>query len=346
MPFNIKQTSDPSQKALEQDFVDIFSSADEILGGKFERFSDVDAGWSKIDQLFNSGEQHSQDSEIVQEALAKAVRDASLQRLIGGKNNILSIEYLEIGLITKGAVGKLYLDALNESGSCTHVGQNIIITNHHVIQSKARAKAFELQMGFEHDRHDAPSERVYYKLDPEKLFITDAGLDYSLIAVKTDGKPDIGKVFGTNIPDTKPRMLSAGDPLVIIHHPGGKEKSISIHDNSYVELPDSGTFAGYTGDTLKGSSGAPVFDNKWRFVALHRQGRVKTNEEGEFLKKDGTTFLDQDDFRKNEHLAWWECNLGTWSYRLVEHLKRNIPASEKQANQLESLLNSWAKNSS
>lgn len=53
-----------------------------------------------------------------------------------------------------------------------------------------------------------------------------------------------------------------------------------------IEKP--GDFLHYRTDTAPGSSGAPVFNDQWQVVALHRAGVWATNDAGQILAIDGS----------------------------------------------------------
>ena len=74
--------------------------------------------------------------------------------------------------------------------------------------------------------------------------------------------------------------VAAGRPLLgvdpppqtyIIGHPrGGEQPMLSIRDNLLLDADD--TRIHYRTPTLEGSSGSPVFNNRWELIALHHAG--------------------------------------------------------------------------
>ena len=71
----------------------------------------------------------------------------------------------------------------------------------------------------------------------------------------------------------------------IAQHPNGRQKHLAARENRItVYLYDDdlkpteraeNDFLYYSTDTTKGSSGAPVFNDQWYVVALHRRGSVR-----------------------------------------------------------------------
>ena len=55
--------------------------------------------------------------------------------------------------------------------------------------------------------------------------------------------------------------------MTIVQHPRGKKKQIALRENRIVDVLDS--FLHYEADTEPGSSGSPVFDDRWQVVCLH-----------------------------------------------------------------------------
>ena len=57
---------------------------------------------------------------------------------------------------------------------------------------------------------------------------------------------------------------------MIVQHPEGGLKQIAVTNNHVIGL--TGDRVQYSTHTLPGSSGSPVFDDRWRVVAIHRGG--------------------------------------------------------------------------
>lgn len=145
------------------------------------------------------------------------------------------------------------------SGSLVDVrGRLCILTNNHVLGSADEASSAEaLFVG----RDDA---QCAARLDPSALFVTDAALDFTFVAV--EGTEPV--VCGTR--ELDPVVLSGeavaeGDAVYIVQFPRGGEKKDAIQR----VLESTPTSVSYMLDTDYGSSGSPVFKAD-RAVALHR----------------------------------------------------------------------------
>jgi V8-like Glu-specific endopeptidase len=64
------------------------------------------------------------------------------------------------------------------------------------------------------------------------------------------------------------------DRVYVIGHPGGRDIEISLYDNLLLGFQDPRVH--YRAPTEGGSSGSPVFDDKWRVIALHHAGFGET----------------------------------------------------------------------
>ena len=74
------------------------------------------------------------------------------------------------------------------------------------------------------------------------------------------------------------RQVNAGDPVIIVQHAMGGYKQFVIEPQGIVSLTDHSLR--YQADTTGGSSGAPVFDQSMRVIAVHFRARPddKVNE--------------------------------------------------------------------
>ena len=131
-----------------------------------------------------------------------------------------------------------------------------------------------------------------FELDPGRFFLTDAELDFALVAVRPasrHGAPLRG--YGFQAADRRGGQARwSAQPVNIIQHPEGRPKEIVIRDNRLIDLLDDRDdvpFFHYHADTERGSSGSPVFNDQWEIVALHHPGVPKTNAKGELVDADG-----------------------------------------------------------
>lgn len=230
-------------------------------------------GWRKERLLPDPGKAVSMEIAIGRDESL----DAAFLELLAGRRRAVGI------VRTRGtAYNGIYSDAW--SGTCSLVAPNILLTNHHVLNSPEVAAAAEVAFDFEvsalelaSGRNTVPAPGRSYRLSPEQLFVTsptDNGLDYTFVWI------DAAAATGAT-PLSMERAafaIESGEKAFIIHHPNGKPKRVSLDDTDVVSAHPDGPLVHYTTDTEPGSSGAPVLDRSGRLIALHHASR--RNNEG------------------------------------------------------------------
>lgn len=227
------------------------------------------------------------------------------------------------------------------------VGGSHLMTNHHVIPTAEVARQCVAQFNYEDLPHS--TSVAEYEFAPDLLFVCNAQLDYTLVQLKPDKatRKTAGYQFGwLDLVETTEGMLPSlssnqvdelikklltygyrkqelaayglppkqgenlpGDRVVIIQHPRGRKKEIVLQDNGDVELTRNNL--SYRADTDYGSSGSPVFNQRWELVALTK--RVKPKLEPHSI--DPTSNLP-------EFKIQWIASVGTRICRVIEDLKR------------------------
>jgi endonuclease G, mitochondrial len=79
---------------------------------------------------------------------------------------------------------------------------------------------------------------------------------------------------------------------------------VALRQNLLVDVTEQELW--YITETAPGSSGAPVFNDSWQVVAVHRLGAPARGAGGEILTSDGTPFIDGID----DGTVVWRANLG------------------------------------
>ena len=193
------------------------------------------------------------------------VGGAQLEKILGAKSMLKPISFLEVGLQRARAVVKVVRP--DGSGSGFLVGGNLLITNHHVLDSIASAKAAAVLCNYQQTVAGLDAETVRCELDPDSpsgVFLTDEADDWTVVRVKDDPTARFGALA------LRRKAVVLYDHVNIIQHPGGGPKQIAL-TNNLVVYADVDRLQ-YLTDTLPGSSGSPVFDDDWDVVALHHSG--------------------------------------------------------------------------
>ncbi len=143
------------------------------------------------------------------------------------------------------------------------IAPGVIMTNNHVIPSLQEALRSNAEFGFE-------AEQTAFRVacEPRRLFITNVGLDFTIVAIEEAAVRDIEPLRLLR----NPALVTRNDAVNIIQHPRGRPKEVALHNNKVVRVQNQ--VIRYETDTEPGSSGSPVFNNTWDLVALHHAGQT------------------------------------------------------------------------
>jgi V8-like Glu-specific endopeptidase len=222
---------------------------------------------------------------------SRAVRQAArhegvLERIIA-ENDLQPSLFLGRGTAIAESVGRI---ALADGGAGTGflVGRRLLLTNNHVLPDAASAAGAFVEFDFELGPDGRPEAPAAFDLDPGTLFLTDAEIDASLVAVAPARGVVAGDKYGWNKLLKQQGKIVIGEAANVIGHPSGRRKEIAVRNNRLLDqLPD---FLHYEADTEPGNSGSPVFNDQWEVVALHHSGVPRTNDAGQWLTTDGAVW--------------------------------------------------------
>jgi Trypsin-like peptidase domain len=112
-------------------------------------------------------------------------------------------------------------------------------------------------------------EIIQYVADlSDAILPLDDALDCVLLKLRPDSKAsskrDLTNWGGVIAGNDNPRVK---DFVPVIQHPDGEAKQISVNSNEIVKVNQSHVW--YTSDTERNSSGAPIFNEDWRFIGIH-----------------------------------------------------------------------------
>ncbi|MGM0889806.1 MAG: trypsin-like serine peptidase [Bacillota bacterium] len=226
----------------------------------------------------------------------------SVERIIK-ENNLLPINFLEKGIQRSKAVTFILLPNGGATGFL--VGKDLLLTNNHVFPDQQTAKAAKILFNFQENISGNPEPVDEYACNPDDFFYTNQQLDYSLVKVNKkesneayNGLKNTSTLENAIFPETNAFLpgerwgtipllgntkIQIGKRVNIIQHPAMRRKEIACHDNKIEKLNEN--FILYTADTEPGSSGSPVFNDKWELIALHHSGGENNN--GEWLNNEG-----------------------------------------------------------
>lgn len=247
------------------------------------------------------------------------------ERIIGTAEQFLSVDFLKRGKLALNPVCRIvFADSGEGYGTGFLVAPDVIITNNHVLPSKAYAAASAGQFEYERDERSRNSDDRIVELDPGRLFVTHKDLDFTIVALRKSASPphrDYGflPLIGAE------GKIRISRPVNIVQHPEARRKEVVVRDSYLKQLPENNDmFAYYTGDTLPGSSGSPVANDRWEVVALHHSGVPDMDDQGYILTKSGIRWNNiADPDGKTIH---WVANEGVRISRIMAQVDRELDA--------------------
>lgn len=165
------------------------------------------------------------------------------------------------------SVGRFVPAGAQGSGTFFMISRDLLMTNHHVIGTRERAKELFAEFNYELDEAAKEREPTHFALAPQDFFHTDPGLDFTVIALGAhlDGTMQRDEFGIAPLVTEDPHFI---DTFVnIIQHPNTERKQIVFRENRLVCHPAD--YLTYNADALTGSSGSPVFNDDWKVVGLH-----------------------------------------------------------------------------
>lgn len=253
-----------------------------------------------------------------------------VERIVGPTNDIVPLAPSEAARRAGQAVARLVLRR-NQSyepealATGFMVTARLLLTNYHVLPSAADAVG--VAANFQYERDDGGVRAGFFvDLDPGAFFASDATLDYALVAIKPDanGAAALRDLGFIKMIEATPKT-SIGSPANIIQYPDGGPKAYAFADNRIVDMLDEG-FIHYRTDTRPGSSGSPVYSEKWELIALHHCG-IPRVEAGVVLDRNGKPWDDQ---RQTDDDVEWVANEGVRVSSLVDAIRRYEPEGPLQ----------------
>ncbi|MFC9356443.1 trypsin-like serine peptidase [Rhodococcus sp. NPDC057014] len=170
--------------------------------------------------------------------------------------------------------GKLVSQAAG-TGTGWLVAHRLLLTSHHVINARDigqppasdvdfRWQGVKTKAWFDYHREGQDGAA---SVDFSEVVTSNRELDYALLRLADSA--ELADRKQVSLMRERPD-LPRGARLNIVQCPGGGPLRYAIRNNFFVGYGDKPYQIRYLTDTLRGSSGAPVLDDNWQAVALHR----------------------------------------------------------------------------
>lgn len=216
--------------------------------------------------------------------------EETLEVLTMGMSTLLPINFLARGIISSRSVAKIEI----KQGSVIEVGTGFLfkadgidelffMTNFHVINDKSKFEKTRIIFDFEEDINGNTKNSKNFRIDSNGPWYTSPKDELDVSIFKLIASEELTQY--SHIP-LKKIEVAKNDFVNIIQHPGGQLKQIALYHNIVTHVKDN--IVQYLTDTMRGSSGAPVFNSNWELVALHHSGGAR---------KDGEPTLNETKYR-------------------------------------------------
>jgi V8-like Glu-specific endopeptidase len=191
--------------------------------------------------------------------------ETQLEKIIGAVSHLKRIAWLQIGLQRARSVCRVVTP--RGLGTGFLIGRGWLLTNHHVIPDAPTARDSHVEFGYEEDADGRLQQASRYGLRADTVRASQ-GLDFCAVAVEQAADSPPLESWGRL--DLVAALPAVGEHVTIIQHPSGGPKQIALTANQVVNVFDHRLQ--YVTDTMPGSSGSPVFNDRWQVVALHHAG--------------------------------------------------------------------------
>ncbi|WP_319688172.1 trypsin-like peptidase domain-containing protein [Streptomyces sp. ME19-01-6] len=194
------------------------------------------------------------------------------ERQIFDEPTLLDVAFMRRGVELAPAVVRLLvaLESGRAYGTAFRIGDDLLLTNHHVLFDPGSGPvggtpATRVEAWLHYELDTAARHRVHTVVHCRPETITgDRTHDWAVIRADGPLPPDIPVVA---LAAAEP--VSVGERVSIIQHPNGGVKKIGMHHNVVRHVDDD--VIQYWTDTEAGSSGSPVFNERWQLVGLHHR---------------------------------------------------------------------------
>jgi len=229
------------------------------------------------------------------------VSEETLEVLTMEQSTLLPVSFLAKGVLTSKSVGKVEIKIGSNKYSVgtgflfkiNGVEELFFLTNFHVINDKKYIERTRIIFDYELDIDGNSLPSRSFKIDPTGPWYCSEIKEYDTTIFRLIDEANTLAEYGWI--ELKDVEIAKNDFVNIIQHPKGEMKQISLYHNIVTHTDDR--VVQYLTDTLKGSSGAPVFNSDWEVVALHHSGGgskpgepelpegIKSRNEGIFINK-------------------------------------------------------------
>ena len=186
--------------------------------------------------------------------------------------SFLDINFLHLAQAASSTVGRV-IRYDSAKGNGFMISNRLFLTSNHIVHDDEDAKLSTVEFGYELDENCQPKPTTKFNFAPNDFLIKSPkeDLDFTIIAIgeRVSGKGELAD-FGFCPLKENDGKYSLGELVNIIQHPGSDFKKIALRNNRSVA--QSNDVLQYYAAVISGSSGSPVFNDKFEPIALHHRG--------------------------------------------------------------------------
>jgi endonuclease G len=197
--------------------------------------------------------------------------------------SFLDIYFLDLARAASAAVGRVIrYDSMKGNGFM--ISDKLFLTNNHIIHDSEVARRSIVEFSYELNQKRCPKPTTKFTFAPDEFLMSspEKDLDFTIVAVgdRVSGESKICD-FGFCPLRGNEDAYSLGEFVNIIQHPGVEFKKIVLRNNRLVAQSDE--VMHYYATVISGSSGSPIFNDRFEPIALHHYGspsRIAFTQDG------------------------------------------------------------------
>ena len=187
--------------------------------------------------------------------------------------SFLDIFFLDLARAASATVGRVVRHN-SMKGNGFMISNRLFLTNNHVIHDSEVAMKSVVEFNYEMGMKGSPLPTTKFAFSPEAFLMKspEEDLDFTIVAVgsRVGGLSNLSD-FGFCPLNGNENNYALGDFVNVIQHPGQEFKKIVLRNNRLVAQSEE--ILQYYAAMISGSSGAPVFNDRFEPIALHHYGR-------------------------------------------------------------------------
>jgi endonuclease G, mitochondrial len=193
-----------------------------------------------------------------------SVDENSVLERIVNVSPVMGVEFLELGKLAGRTVARVNAGSSYATGFM--VSPSLLLTTNRILPSPDIAAVTTVDFDYELTAGELKRPHTF-KLGPDRFFLTNPELDFTLVHVSDPTDLVSLSDFGFNRLNGELGKILCGESINIIHYPEAGPKSVLLRSGVLRDYIDD--YLHYEAATSPGSLGAPIFNDQWEVIGLH-----------------------------------------------------------------------------